>query len=216
MHKNISDGDRSRKIDQLCRLLLEDLNSSIFTARYFMRSSEFAYRAAGFFILGLPSLAVLPLLLYLIIVRMITEEALIGLCCTLVGVPVITVCIAYGVAWYRNLKQDGGDLETITWKYLTENYQTLKILLLLRSTKEVVVLNYDTEECKKFCIFALKRKMIDEDEIERKAEKMVLDFIDGNRMALAQWSGLPEFKYIRHNTYAQKKCICQCLDSKLF
>ena len=93
------------QIDQLCRLLLEDLNSSIFTAIYFMRSGEFAYRAAGFFILGLPSLAVLPLLLYLIIVRMITEEALICLCCTLVGVPVIAVCIAYGVAWYRNLKQ---------------------------------------------------------------------------------------------------------------
>ncbi|XP_078341424.1 uncharacterized protein LOC111108645 [Crassostrea virginica] len=216
MRKNISDEDRSRKIDQLCRLLLEDLNSSIFTTRYFMHSSEFSYRAAGLFLLGLPSFAVLPLLLYLIIVRTITEETLIGLCCTLVGVPVIAVCIAYGVAWYRNLNQDGGDLETITWKYLTDNYQTLKILLLLRSTKEVVVLNYDTEECKKFCIFALKRKMIDEDEIEREAEKMVLDFIDGNRRALADWSGLPEFKYNRHNTYAQKKCICQCLESKLF
>lgn len=104
-HKCFEENNLFLQIDQLCRLLIEDLNSSIFTTRYFMRSSEFAYRAAGFFILGLPSFAVLPLLLYLIIVRMITEKALIGLCCTLVGVPVIAVCIAYGVAWYRNLKR---------------------------------------------------------------------------------------------------------------
>ena len=93
------------QVDELSRLFLEDLNSSIFTTRYFMHSKEFFYRAAGFVILGLPSFAVLPLLLYLVIAGTITVERLVGVCCTLVGVPVLAVCIACTVVWYRNSKQ---------------------------------------------------------------------------------------------------------------
>lgn len=70
-----------------------------------MHSKEFFYRAAGFVILGLPSFAVLPLLLYLVIAGTITVERLVGVCCTLVGVPVLAVCIACTVVWYRNSKQ---------------------------------------------------------------------------------------------------------------
>ena len=36
-----------------------------------------------------------------------------------------------------------------------------------------------------------------------------------NQRLLAYWYGLEEFKYNRHNTYLQKKCICQCLEPTL-
>ncbi|XP_034308161.2 uncharacterized protein [Magallana gigas] len=80
---------------------------------------------------------------------------------------------------------------------------------------EVVILNYDTDPCKKFCIFALKRRIEDEDQLQIKADSIILSFIYRNQTLLANWFGLEDFKYDRHNTYFQKKCICQCLEPSL-
>nr|XP_034308130.1 uncharacterized protein LOC105328572 isoform X3 [Crassostrea gigas] len=106
-------------------------------------------------------------------------------------------------------------LSNITWKYLRENYKTLKVLPLIRSTEEVVILNYDTDPCKKFCIFALKRRIEDEDQLQIEADSIILGFIYRNQTLLANWFGLEDFKYDRHNTYFQKKCICQYLEPSL-
>nr|XP_022297938.1 uncharacterized protein LOC111107184 isoform X2 [Crassostrea virginica] len=192
--RNISDEDRSRRIDELCETILKDMNSSKFARRYFMYSNAFFCRAWVFFVLGLPSFAVLPVLLFLVIERDITEAALDGLTSALTVVPMITVSVLFSVLCHRNSKQDGADLKSITWKHLKNNYKTLKVLPLLCSTEEVVLLNYDTEGCKRI------------------AEEMILNFIERKQTLLAQWTVLPDFKYNRHNTYTQKKCICQCLE----
>lgn len=47
------------------------------------------------------------------------------------------------------------------------------------------------------------------------ADYIILDFIYRRQKALANWFGLEEFKYDRHNTYYQKKCICQYLEPKI-
>lgn len=142
------------------------MNSSKFARRYFMYSNAFFCRAWAFFVLGLPSFAVLPVLLFLVIERDITEAALGGLTSALTVVPMITVSVIFSVLCLRNLKevtficsslktktnvliliyhqkvitmtlQDGADLKGITWKHLKNNYKTLKVLPLLCSTEEV-------------------------------------------------------------------------------
>lgn len=84
---------------------MEDLNSSKFVRRYLMYSNAFFCRAWCFFVFGLPSFAVLPVLLYLAIEGDITEDALGGLTSTLILVPIITVSVLYAIMWYRNLYQ---------------------------------------------------------------------------------------------------------------
>lgn len=49
----------------------------------------------------------------------------------------------------------------------------------------------------------------------KKADSMILEFIFKHRFDLAHWHGLEDFKYNRHNTYFQKKCICQYLEPSL-
>lgn len=51
--------------------------------------------------------------------------------------------------------------------------------------------------------------------LQKKADSMILEFIFKHRFDLAHWHGLEDFKYNRHNTYFQKKCICQYLEPSL-
>lgn len=50
---------------------------------------------------------------------------------------------------------------------------------------------------------------------QKKADSMILEFIFKHQFDLAHWHGLEDFKYNRHNTYFQKKCICQYLEPSL-
>ncbi|XP_078341420.1 uncharacterized protein LOC144627679 [Crassostrea virginica] len=221
MRMDISDEDRSRKIDDMCNALLDDLNSSKFITNYKLNSTKFLCRAWCIFLLGLTSLAVLPLLLYLIIEGDISEQALNGWSSSLVIVPIITVSCGYCGFWIRQVTLGSKSLERIIWKYLLNNYETLKVLPLLKTTpederKQIVILNYDTEECEKFCKFVLKNTLVDENEIQRTAKELIRKFIFENREKLAMWNDLEEYKYNRHNTFMQKKCICQYLEPTLY
>lgn len=51
--------------------------------------------------------------------------------------------------------------------------------------------------------------------LQKRADSMILEFIFKHRFDLAHWHGLEDFKYNRHNTYFQKKCICQYLEPSL-
>uniref|UniRef100_A0A8W8LP44 TIR domain-containing protein n=1 Tax=Magallana gigas TaxID=29159 RepID=A0A8W8LP44_MAGGI len=192
--KRVKDEARSRQIDELCCEIVEKLNLSKFTTNYYKYNGGFWVRVWCFFVLGAPALSVLPLLVFLVIVGDITEETLAGVCSTLAIVPIVAVSIVVCCCFY--LKRETL-LSNITWKYLRENYKTLKVLPLIRSTEEVVILNYDTDPCK----------------IE--ADSIILGFIYRNQTLLANWFGLEDFKYDRHNTYFQKKCICQYLEPSL-
>ena len=87
----------------MCHAILEDLNSSKFISNYFKHSNAFCCQAWCFLVLAMPSLAVLPLLLYLIVCGDITEEALGALSSSLVIVPIIAVSISFCVFWKRNV-----------------------------------------------------------------------------------------------------------------
>lgn len=213
--KRVKDEARSRQIDELCCEIVEELNSSKFTTNYYMYNEGFWVRVWCFFVLGAPALSVLPLLVFLVIVGDIREETLAGVCSTLVIVPIVAVSILVCCCSYLKVPARETLLSNITWKYLRENYKTLNVLPLIRSTEEVVILNYDTDPCKKFCIFALKRIIEDEDQLQIKADSIILGFIYRKQTLLANWFGLQDFKYDRHNTYFQKKCICQYLEPSL-
>lgn len=213
--KRVKDEARSRQIDELCCEIVEKLNLSKFTTNYYKYNGGFWVRVWCFFVLGAPALSVLPLLVFLVIVGDITEETLAGVCSTLAVVPIVAVSIVVCCCFYLKVPARETLLSNITWKYLRENYKTLKVLPLIRSTEEVVILNYDTDPCKKFCIFALKRRIEDEDQLQIEADSIILGFIYRNQTLLANWFGLEDFKYDRHNTYFQKKCICQYLEPSL-
>lgn len=98
----------------------------------------------------------------------------------------------------------------------------------------------------KFCRFVLKNTLVDEYEIQvqhsilwifvglhhssvvlfyekinptlfqRTAKELIREFISKNREKLAMWNDLEEYKYNRHNTFMQKKCICQYLEPTLY
>lgn len=51
--------------------------------------------------------------------------------------------------------------------------------------------------------------------LQKRADSMILEFIFKHRLVLAHWHCLEDFKYNRHNTYFQKKCICQYLEPSL-
>ncbi|XP_065939099.1 uncharacterized protein [Magallana gigas] len=213
--KRVKDKTRSLQIDELSSKIVEELNSSTFTKKHFLYTDIFWFRLWWFLVLGAPALAVLPLLVYLVIVRDITEATLAGVCSTLVIVPIVAVSLMVHCCFRNIVPKSETLLSTITWKYLRKNYKTMKVLPLLRSPEEIVILHYDTEPCKTFCISTLKRIIKDEDEIQMIADSIILDFIYRRQKELAIWHGLEEYKYDRHNTYYQKKCICQYLEPQI-
>lgn len=68
-----------------------------------MNSNKFHRRAWCIFVWGIVSLAVLPLLLYLMIEGDISEQALAGWSSSLVIVPIITVSCGYCGFWIRQV-----------------------------------------------------------------------------------------------------------------
>lgn len=64
-----------------------------------------------------------------------------------------------------------------------------------KNVPKVVILNYDTDPCKKFCTVALKRRIDDENEIQRIADSIILNFIYRRQTSLANWYILEDFKY---------------------
>nr|XP_034308152.1 uncharacterized protein LOC105327379 isoform X4 [Crassostrea gigas] len=215
LRKQVNDETRSRQIDDLCNEIVEELNTSRYRTRYILYSASFWGRLWCFLVLGAPALTVLPLLIVLIKEGEITEQTLAGVCSTLVVVPIVAVSIFLCCCFGKNMIKGRKLLEKITWKHLSNNYKTLMVIPLVRSTEEIVFINYDTDPCKKFCVCVLKRKIEDEEEIQKKADSMILEFIFKHRFDLAHWHGLEDFKYNRHNTYFQKKCICQYLEPSL-
>ncbi|XP_062599005.1 uncharacterized protein LOC134260474 [Saccostrea cucullata] len=205
-------------IDSLCDEIIQELNSSDFKRWYPLNDCGFLCLLWFLFSLGLIAFCLCPFLLYLIIEAEISQSQMAAVCSTAVIIPfVMTCCILcccsckYTTFW-EELDKENYELFSIVWKHLKKNYTEQNILPLLSTNKKIVLLNYDIDPCKQFIIYVLKRKSDDMESIKEMADDLILEFIRKNRTKLVDWTLLEDFKYNRHNTYLQKKCICQHLE----
>lgn len=87
----------------MCSEIVEKLNSSKFTTNYFLYNGTFWCRVWCFLVFGAPALSVLPLLIFLLFVRDITEDILGGVSVTLVTVPIAAVSILVCCYYRKNV-----------------------------------------------------------------------------------------------------------------
>lgn len=87
----------------MCSEIVEELNSSKFTTNYFLYNGTFWCRVWCFLVFGAPALSVLPLLIFLVFVRDITEDILRGVSVTLVTVPIAAVSILVCCYYRKNV-----------------------------------------------------------------------------------------------------------------
>ncbi|XP_062617590.1 uncharacterized protein LOC134279251 [Saccostrea cucullata] len=216
---NISNHSKSRKIDSLCDNILQELNSSDYKKWYPLYDCGFLCLLWFLFTCGFIAFCLCPFLLYLIIEAEISQSQMAAACSTAVIIPFVIASMIfcfcscrYTTVWIDTLVKENNEIFSIVWKNLKENYIEHNILPLLSTNEKIVLLNYDTDPCKQFIIYVLKRKFDDMESIKKMADDLILEFIRENRTKLVDWTLLEDFKYNRHNTYLQKKCICQHLE----
>lgn len=133
------------QIDELSSKIVEELNSSTFTKKHFLYNDIFWFRLWWFLVLGAPALAVLPLLVYLVIVRDITEATLAGVCSTLVIVPIVAVSLMVHCC-FRNIVRKVCQLSLINilkQSYWLTTIQTDRLTgILYHSTHIFEMVNY--------------------------------------------------------------------------
>ncbi|XP_061195242.1 uncharacterized protein LOC133203480 [Saccostrea echinata] len=203
----INNKPRSRQIDFLCDKIIKDLNSSSYKKWYLLHDPGFLCLLWFLISCGLIAIILACFFIYLIHKAEISHEVMAAACSTGIIIPVVTVSVIFcrccdkttsaimAIAMERYpIRKKEKELKKIMWRYLVENYQTLKILPLLSTNEKIIVLHYDTDPCKK------------------EAEERILRFIEDNQDRLATWTFLEDFKFDRHNTYRQKKCFCQYLE----
>ncbi|XP_062615641.1 uncharacterized protein LOC134277324 [Saccostrea cucullata] len=210
---DVKDEERLEKINRISQEVVTLLNSCKYCTKFYLKSIRFWIIFSILLYISAVGVFLLFFMLYLSTKDPIPRDSIGTVYAVFLPVMILVPSpVLYFASLYRitlHVKAFN-----VLHKIIRKTYSDTKVLPLLRNAQTIVILHYDTDPCKDFISHVLKQKYPhkSEDEIQGKAEDLLLDKIFEMHHSIAEWKLLPLFTYNRHNTFMQRKCLCQLIE----